>query len=117
MVSPPNPSTPDIDTLKSNLYLLSTDFESLKGFFKGYSDPGIYSECLEAVRESMAAFPSIIKCGQFSLETIAKIFECYYLMESLARYPFTTNNAEAFKSDENWNHVRKLAKEAAGTMG
>ena len=38
-------------------------------------------------------------------------------MESLARYPFATNNAEAFKSDENWNDVRKLAKEAAGAMG
>lgn len=46
----------DLGNLQSNLYLLASDFESLKKYLAGYSDNGIYLECLEGVREPMANF-------------------------------------------------------------
>jgi adenine-specific DNA methylase len=50
------------------------------------------------------------------LELIAKIFDCYFMMEALARYPYPSHSAEAFKNDEAWNKVKQSAKEAADAL-
>ncbi|MEO9146295.1 MAG: hypothetical protein ABI237_12145 [Ginsengibacter sp.] len=96
--------------------MLACDFESLKSHWVGYSDFGVYQECLEGIREQMADFPDMILSGQLSLPAIAKVVECFCLMESLARYPNATNNEESFKNDPWWQKVRSLAKEAAQAL-
>lgn len=106
----------DFGTLKANLYLLATEFNDLKTYLAGYNDFGIYQECLYDIREPMEEFPAMIGSKKLSLETISKIFECYYLMESLARHPLSTNNEESFKNDEQWNRVRILAKQAGDLL-
>ena len=106
----------DLNALQANLSLLATDFEILKNHLSGYTEEGIYNECLEGIREPMAEFSHMIRSGQLTLEMTAKIFDCYYLMEALARYPNNTNNARSFQSDESWNEVRQLAKEAASAL-
>jgi hypothetical protein len=116
MIDQPNNFITDYSTLQANLYLLATDFESLKKYLAGYTEDGIYNECLEGIREPMAEFPAIIRSGQLPAKVIAKIFECYFLMEEMARYPYPTNNVEAFKNDKGWNKVRQLAKEAADAL-
>jgi hypothetical protein len=103
----------DYETLQANLYLLASDFESLKAYLPGYSDEGIYLECLEGIRDPMTDFPAMILSGILPLQLIAKIFNCYFLMEQLARHPASTNNAEAFINNEWWQKLRQLAKEAA----
>jgi hypothetical protein len=70
----------NLDVLKANLFLLATDFNDLQSYLVGYSDEGIYSECIEGIREPMATFSSIIVAQKLSLPVIAKIFDCYYLM-------------------------------------
>jgi hypothetical protein len=107
---------PDIYTLQANLYLLATDVETLRTHLAGYSDFGIYQECLHGVREPMEDFADLIRSGQWPSETLAKIFECYYRMEALARYPAEANNPESFCTDKQWNEVRRLAKEAADSI-
>lgn len=37
-------------------------------------------------------------------------------MESLARYPYSTNNAEAFQKDESWQQAKNLAKQTADAL-
>lgn len=103
----------DFSTLQANLDLLACDFEDLKFLWKGYSDFGVYQECLSGVREQMFDFPDMILSGQLSLPAIAKVVKCFYHMESLARYPYSTNNEVSFQNDPAWQKVRELAKEAA----
>jgi hypothetical protein len=106
----------EFDTLQANLYLLASDFESLKKYLEGYSEFGIYRECIYGLIEPMEDFPAMILSGKLALPAIAKIFECYYLMESLARHPADTNNEESFKNSPSWNKLRQLAKEAADML-
>jgi hypothetical protein len=102
----------EIKTLQANLYLLATDMSVLRTYLTGYTDFGIYQECIHAVRGEMAEF------GNYLLEGLnpgiaAAIFDCFYLMESLSRYPAQTNNEISFEHAAEWKEVRLKAKTAA----
>jgi hypothetical protein len=107
---------PDYGTLQANLYLASSDFNSLMTHLAGYSEFGIYQECLEGIRQPMEEFSAMIRSGELSNEVLGQLFDCYFLMENLARYPRDTNSAEAFKSSEEWDKFRVLAKSAADAL-
>jgi len=105
----------DYSSLQANLYLLATDFEGLKTYLAGYTDEGIYSECLEGVRDSMNDFPLVIRSGKLPLSVIAQIVDFYYLMERLARLP-STGNVEAFRNGSDWQKAKELARLAADAL-
>jgi hypothetical protein len=111
-----NNITSDYRDLQANLYLFASDFETLKAHLAGYSEEGIYSECLEGIREPIANFPAMIESGKLPLAIIAKIFNCYYQMEALSRYPYPTNNVDAFKNNSDWQKVKYLAREIADAL-
>jgi hypothetical protein len=109
-----NPSD-NFTTLKSNLFLLSLDSESLKAYLKDYSEFGMYSECIEGVRGSMSTFSSLIKSQKYPALLLAKIFDVYITMESLIRSEFT-NNYEAFQHHALWQNLKSDAKILAEEM-
>jgi hypothetical protein len=109
-----NPSD-NFATLKSNLFLFSLDSESLKAYLKDYSEFGMYTECIEGVRESMATFSSLIESQNYPALLLAKVFDFYFTMEILIRSEFT-NNYESFQHHVLWQKLKTDAKNIAEEM-
>jgi len=107
--------TTDYSSLLANLHLLAADFEGLKTYLAGYTEEGIYSECIEGIRDSMEDFPLIVRSGKLPLPVIAQIIDFYYLMECLVRSS-STGNVEAFKNSADWQKAKALAKLAADAL-
>ena len=105
----------DYSSLQANLHLLATDFERLKTYLAGYTDEGIYSECLEGVQDSMSDFQLVIRSGKLPVQVIAQIVDFYYLMERLARLP-STGNVEAFRYGADCQKAKELARFAADAL-
>jgi hypothetical protein len=99
--------------LPGALRLLASPYADLETYLAGYSAFGIYHECITAVRENIGDITEPLRNGLLPPAVAAAIIDCYVLMESLARHPAETNNANAFASHPLWQQVRALALTAA----